>query len=291
MENFYQNIERYLLGELVDGELTAFENALQSDAALSKSVAQHREMMQRLEALRLRNKVKSAISSEPPRPIQHNTQRVFMAITVLVVLLAVALWISRQSFQSGSEKAEDLPQTIHSDTLNAPPDPIPVPIAEQNQPNKPTEKPDKAPKLMALAREFHEQPAQTFVRDATKAAGDPSQKTPVQRAAEAYYNQNFRLAVELLKDDKLVLQDEGARYLRANARFNIGQFAGAAKDFDALKDSFQFKHEARWNFLLCQIALGNMDRAKALLAEMMEEESFPFHAKAVELNGKIIDLK
>ena len=64
-------------------------------------------------------------------------------------------------------------------------------------------------------------------------------------------------------------------------------FAGAAKDFDALKDSFQFRHEARWNFLLCQIALGNMEISKVLLAEMVTDQDFPFRAKAMELSGKL----
>ena len=115
----------------------------------------------------------------------------------------------------------------------------------------------------------------------------PLVKTPVQLAAAAFESNNFRLAADLLKDDKYVLEDEDARYIRANARFALGQFAGAAKDFDALKDSFQFRYEARWNFLLCQIALGNMEISKVLLAEMVTDQDFPFRAKAMELSGKL----
>ena len=51
MDKFYENIERYLLGELTGNELRDFENALQSDPTLAKSVAQHKELMQRLDAL------------------------------------------------------------------------------------------------------------------------------------------------------------------------------------------------------------------------------------------------
>ncbi|MBC7777176.1 MAG: hypothetical protein H7246_17220 [Phycisphaerae bacterium] len=288
MENFYQNIERYLLGELAGGALTAFENAMQSDPALAKSVAQHREMMLRLDALRLRNKVKSATASQRVNPTSINTQRVFMVIAALLVLLAASFWFSKQFSESRSEKAESQPQTTQPDTLKTPPNQIPTPIPDEFQPKKPTEKPKGKPQLIALAREFHDQPSQTFVRDAAQQAGDTSPKTQTQRAADAFYNQNFRLAAELLKDDKQVMQDEGARYIRANARFNIGQFSGAAKDFDALKDSFQFRHEARWNFLLCQIALGNIETAKNLLAKMVEEDDFPFRAKALKLQGEII---
>ena len=58
MENFDEKIEPYLLGELSEAELIAFEKLLKTDAALAKSVAEHREMMERLEALRLRKKIK-----------------------------------------------------------------------------------------------------------------------------------------------------------------------------------------------------------------------------------------
>ncbi|MBP6809877.1 MAG: hypothetical protein KA138_00040 [Saprospiraceae bacterium] len=287
MENFHQNIERYLLGELVGSELSEFKNALQSDATLAKSVAQHQEMLQRLDALRLRNKVKAAIEAPQATSVAMYSSRKFWAMAAALTVLVAAIWFFNRPTQPNSGIVEAPSQKSSTDTLKTPPSELPNPAPNKPQANKQIERPKEPSRLIALAREFQEMPDQTFVRGVTQVEANLSQKTPVQLAAAAFESNNFRLAADLLKDDKYVLEDEDARYIRANARFALGQFAGAAKDFDALKDSFQFRHEARWNFLLCQIALGNMEISKVLLAEMVTDQDFPFRAKAMELSGKL----
>jgi len=283
MENFYHHkIEDYLLGELEGNELIAFENALQSDPSLAKSVAQHREMMQRLDALRIRNKVKSATAPQSTKSVARSSNRMLWAIAASLTLLVAAIWWINQTEQTPPAIIETQPPIVQPDAPQTPSEEI-----KRTLPPQPKEKAKEKQQWVALAREYQENPTQTLVRDAAQAEGDRSPQTRSQKAFEAFYNQNFSLASELLKDDKMVQEDEVARYIRANARFNIGQFASAAHDFDALEGSFQFKHEARWNFLLCQIALGNMKTTKALLAEMVAEEDFPFRAKALELNEKL----
>lgn len=125
-----------------------------------------------------------------------------------------------------------------------------------------------------------------MVRDAAQAETGTTSKTKAQAAAEAYFQQKYSLAASLLKEDQLVQTDEEARFIRANARFNTDQFAAAAKDFEALKNSFQFKYEAQWNYLLCQIALGNTEKAQRLLSTILDDPDFPFSAKALKLKGK-----
>lgn len=281
MENHYEKTERYLHGELEGPDLTAFEKALQTDAALARSVEQHRAMIQRLDALRLRKKVATVLGSEVTKVWPN---RMFWVLAVLLGLLIAAFWVFKPDGPPKTSPVENQAPSLPADPTIAAPVKTPAdPLPENASDNKPAS--DKT-RLIALARAYQEQPSQTFVRDAAQGHTDPAPKTLTQQAAEAYYKQNFRLAVDLLKDDKQLEEDDSARFIRANARFNIGQFAGAAKDFDALKDSFQFRHEARWNFLLCQIALGNMKTAKTLLAEMVAEEDFPFRVKALELKEK-----
>lgn len=287
MENFDQNIERYLLGELPEAELAAFENALQSDAALVKSVAQHREIMDRLDALRLRKKVKASMEPSSARIVPMYADRNFWAMAASLILISAAIWFFNQPNRTSTQMVKNDPETITSDTFRTPPNVIPVPKPNEAVPDKTIE---KGAQLIALAREFHEQPSQTLVRGAAQPEGDSSPKTTVQKAADAFYAKNYRLAADLLKDDIQVRQDDSARYLRANARFNTGKFAGAAKDFDALKDSFQFNHEARWNFVLCQFAMGKMEKAQTLLAQMIKEQDFPFRDKAIKLNARIAAL-
>ena len=50
MKPFHDKIEPYLLNELAEDERAAFEAAMQTDVDLAKSVSEHQEMMQRLEA-------------------------------------------------------------------------------------------------------------------------------------------------------------------------------------------------------------------------------------------------
>ncbi len=280
MENFYEKIEDYLLGELSVNEKTAFENALQSDVALAQSVAQHREMIQRLDALRLRNKVKSAIGPEGAKSQLGYSSRLILILIALFALLTAVFWF----FNRQDEHAQDnQPATTPTETPATPSNETPSPKPEEPLPAKEKIKPAQ---LIAMAREFHERPSQSFVRDASQGNGDSSPKTPFQLAAAAFEQKNYGLVADLLKAEDQVKEDN-ARFLRASARFEIGQVAGAAQDFDALKNSFQFKHEARWNFLLCQIALGNTDQAKTLLDKMVTDKDFPFHAKALELKRKI----
>jgi len=287
MEKFYEQIEGYLLGELSGTALTDFENALQNDPKLAQAVTQHRALIQRLDALKLRNKVKAAITRQQTSAASGYTRRIFLALAVLLILLAAAIWFFKpfasKTTETNNEAAPNTP-------IEAPKPPTnDAPGSKSNEPPalKSTDKKAKIQQLIALAHEFQEPPTQTFMRDAAQQADPSSIKTMSQQAAEAYYQQNFRRAITLLKEDKLVADDEGARFIRANARFKLDQFAAAATDFEALNNSFQFKHEARWNFLLCQLALGNSSKAKMLLTEMSAEQDFPFRDKALTLKRKL----
>lgn len=274
MRNFYDNIESYLLGELSGPELVEFENALQTDTALAQSVAQHRELTQRLDALRLRNKVKANLGGHPIRPRPFYTQGRFWLMAVSLVFLAAAVWFFRQ------------PESPVASPPSAP-QPVVAPKEEQTpiaaQPEKPSDNKQDT-RLLALARQYHEPPSQGFVRDATQNPDAAASKSVAQQAAEAYSAKNYKAVVALLEPGNTVAEDEGARFLRANARFQLGQYGGASTDFDALKNSFQFRHEARWNFMLCQLALGKTANTRALLAPMVSDQDFPFQNKALKLD-------
>lgn len=278
MDNFYQKIERYLLGELEESELAAFENALQTDAALSQSVAQHREMMQRLEALRLRNLVKSTTMQQANSITTRGPRLLYWMVAASLLVLATAFWYFNRSVEQ--------PPPFHPANLPVPTTQTPVEKKQTPAPEQPKAKPLEKPNLIALALEFQEKPSQSLVRDAAEAS-NPSTKTTTEQAKEAFFSQNYRLAAQLMQDDKIVLPAEELRFIRASARLNAGQFEGAAADFDALKGSFQFKHEARWNFLLCQLVMGKNKEASVLLQAFVDDADFPFRQKALQLRRKL----
>lgn len=88
MNNHHLYIESYLLGELTGQDLVDFENALERDLELAEAVVKHREMLQRLDAYRIRSVVKSAITPQrgPWWPLTATRWMGGLAILLLTVL-------------------------------------------------------------------------------------------------------------------------------------------------------------------------------------------------------------
>lgn len=289
MEKFYEQMEDYLHGTLTGKELAEFEKAILSDADLAKSVAQHREMTQRLAALQLRNKVKSALNNAPAKAkkVSFFASRTIWTMAATLTLLAAAIWFFNQPSRPAQQIAVEKP-------TETPPAPAPAenaPIAEQTTPvpdkNIPAPKNEKPNRQLALAREFQIRPSSDMVRDAAQITEPGTVATPAQQAAEAFEKQNYRRVNELLSSEETVAGDPTARSLRAAARFELGQYMAAANDYDALKNSFQYKYEARWNYLQCQLASGKDAEVKKLLDAMVQDPSYPYHKKALELRNKL----
>jgi hypothetical protein len=199
-------------------------------------------------------------------------------------MLAAAFWVFKPSPslpkteevkpESAPPKQEAPQENIAGNETVNPPSGSP----DNNQTNNPPKA--QSAKLLALAHRYHIEPGTSMTRD-----GSGKVLTPLQQVQLAYKEQQYVLALKLLSESRLVAESEEARMLRAGALFNTGQFAAAARDYAALKNSFQFKQEARWNELQCQLALANLPLAKTLLREMIADPDYAFRAKALELNG------
>lgn len=289
MEHAHQNIERYLTGDLNGAALAEFEQALQSDSALAQSVAQHREMMQRLDALRIRNKVKAATQTQRQSSGQAlYTRRKYWALAASFVLLAAAIWFFYQ--QGNPERSDWVEEPVPPSPAEQPiPAPETAPLEQTpDAPPSSTQANEKQSRQLALARTYLIQPSSSMIRDAAQQSDPSAPKSMAQQAAEAYEKRDFRKAADLLKNDSLIEQDDAIRFLRANARFQIGQFPQAASDFEALHQSFQFKHEARWNALICLLAQGKNEQAEHQRKAMLQEEDFPFKGMATRLGQALL---
>jgi hypothetical protein len=285
MEKFYEHIEDYLLGELSGPDLADFEAALRTDTALAKSVEQHREMIQRLNALRLRNRVKASLN-KPAKKVMLYTTRSFLAIAASLTLLAAAIWFFSRPDQPSNPMANETPAPpvqTQTPAENSPIAELPVPEPEKNTPAPQNE---QSGRQLALAREFLIRPSTDMVRDAAQAPETSDTATPAQKAAAAFEQENYRLVNELLSAEETIANDPAARFIRASARFQLGQYAAAARDYGLLKNSFQFKHEASWNHLQCQLALNNNATATVMLDAMIQDTDYPYRQKALELRKK-----
>lgn len=270
MTNPYEKIESYLLGELADDELQAFEAALRTDEALVRSVAQHREVMARLNALRLRNKVKSAIYPSLPSPSPITLQHI-VSVALMLALGMAAIWFFTRP---GKEPAPAPTPVVRPPASEATP-----PVQQPNAPA--TQVPNIPARPIAWVRSYHVSMPAGFVREVSESHAE---KSPATLAATAYAQQDYPQVIRHLAT--LDPADEEGLALRANACFLLGRYTDSARDFRALEKSFQFKHEARWNFLLCQILLGNDKEATIQLDQMLAEPDFPFLDKAKALKAK-----
>jgi hypothetical protein len=55
---YFSDVESYVQGELTGQKLTDFEAAMVSDPLLQEAVLEHRDMVRRLQGVRLRNAIK-----------------------------------------------------------------------------------------------------------------------------------------------------------------------------------------------------------------------------------------
>ncbi len=280
MKDFTLQIEPYILGELKGGDLADFEQALLSDPELVRQVAQHREMQQRLVGMQVRKKVDFALATAPN---SSNSYHWLWVVAVLLLTVAAAFWYMRSGkpevpVQPDVPLQIPLPSTPQSvldttkQTLPVLPSMAQKPIKKQNN----TSNVDA--RLIALAEEFQVQPTDILVRNTD---GQSTAPTNLQRAYQAYTAKNYRLSATLLQDDIELGADDSGLFLRANARFRAGLYASARQDFTKLSNSFQFRHEARWNILLCDMAQGK--DVKAALEAMVQDVDFPFNDAAGRL--------
>lgn len=285
MNNLYDQIEPYLNGELSVAEKEAFEQAVSADASLATAVSRHRDMLQRLEGLRLRKTVKSAISGIPKR---HGKSRLFTLLvsgSVLTALLLALVWFFLQRREQPPGAVETVvPQP--ATPIASQPETIPLDSTPQRQAPLRARESGAPGKMIALAKSNLIEPGPTMIRGNANTP-PPPKEAPAAKAADQYAAGNFRNAADLLASEDLVGDDDDARYLRAAARFHLSQFTAAASDYAALQASLQYSHEARWNFILCQLALGNVEKAQKLLNNIIKEPHAPFGTRALELQNQL----
>lgn len=163
----YEEIERYLAGEMPETERAAFETALQQNPALAETLALHRSLQQSIGNPRRRqllNTLSDVVKQEENIPpvmiLKWSWKRWLAAAAVLAILAVVGTWQYMQHKSNISNLAE---QAV----------PIPQPSPDSGQTAAPTQPPARPPESnrLALTRrtDFEPNPALeplvgTFVR-------------------------------------------------------------------------------------------------------------------------------
>jgi hypothetical protein len=140
--NIYDYIEDYLNEELRGAALGAFEQALQNDAELRLAVERHREMLGKLHALRLREKIKkNLVSSYAGSAKSTSVSRRFLAVAAAFVLLAAATLFWLRLPKGTEPQAVADPAAKPPDTSTAQPPSLaeeqPLPVGSREQTRTP----------------------------------------------------------------------------------------------------------------------------------------------------------
>jgi tetratricopeptide (TPR) repeat protein len=132
----------------------------------------------------------------------------------------------------------------------------------------------------ALARKYQAKPMASTLRTDTPAGS--TEKSALTLAHESYQQGKYREVLQVLQNAPV---DEDVQYLQANALFQLNRFAAAEPLFQALLSSFQYKHEARWNRFLCQLANATLhsDQVRKQASIMAGDEGFELRDKARQL--------
>ena len=110
---------------------------------------------------------------------------------------------------------------------------------------------------------------------------------PFDLAKAEFEIQNYKEVLSYLDNLKIPKDDEELLFIRAISYFKMGIYYKATVDFNLLKRSYQFKAEADFNFMLCQLAQNNIQATKQLINSMIDDQDFQFRDQAIALKSKI----
>ncbi len=268
-------MESYLNGELPPEEHAEFESALEQNADLAAALARHREVIHQLDAMRTRLKVADALQS-PPQPPVWGRWATWLLSLFLLVGIGGAGWYFMTNTPDSNPPPAFTPPEKEQPTPPVNPPSEPLPVAEK--------KPAPAPRnYRALAQSFQREPLTGF----TRSSDSPDVPTRLDSAMMAYEKGNYAVTLTFLPRNTATNADETEVFLRGNAHMKTGQWQRATADFSALVNSFQFRHEARFNWALCQLATQKTSAAVQTLKNMAADPVYPYRQLATDLLQQI----
>lgn len=275
MKNYYTWIESYLNGELSSEEHSEFESALEQNADLAEELARHRVLLHQLGAMRTRLKVADALLNPPPPSGLGRLAPWLLSLFLLLGIGGTGWYFMTNKPNSNPIPSPTPPEKEHpTPPVNPPSESLPA--AEK--------KPAPAAKnYMALAQSFQREPMTGF----TRSNDSPDAPTRLDSAMMAYEKGNYAQTLTFLPRNTPNDTDETELFLRGNAHMKTGQWQRATADFSALVNSFQFRHEARFNLALCQLATQKTSTAVQTLKKMAADPVYPHRQAAADLLRQI----
>lgn len=287
----HEAIENYLKNRLLEAERSAFEAELAADPALAAELEFHRDMIEatKPEALALRDLMEEAYRNYAAESTTESAQTPGQQAAVAVkpvgmsivsnrrllwaAAAAVLLGIAVIGFWKPWQSVIEQPVVVQEKT-----DPVPIDTSktEKQNPVIPPSPPVAEPDYLALSQTNYEQPG-----DFGLTLSQTASETRLDTAAAAYRKREYSKVIGLLEG----ATEEKAIFMRAHAKYQLGRFAAAEKDFDLLQESSEYGYTAEWAAVAC--ALAQMPASKARLQKRLRDirkvEGHPYGEKARRL--------
>ncbi|MFK7773294.1 MAG: tol-pal system YbgF family protein [Saprospiraceae bacterium] len=325
-ESAYHKIENYLTGQLSDEEVIAFEKDIQNDKALADALALQKlehDAMDRILETDLKSKMAKWKKTPPPNPFENDptsskknppskswTGWLFGLLGLLIFagIVYTNLPASENVIQDKStptpssepspfenvipiEEESSLPNLEEKkieEEVNSPP------LASDKSQSVPkTNPPKKENRYLLLAQNTYES-IPSIVSNLRSGEGGNSEKSDLERAAEAYDQKQYAAAQKFI-GNPADTDESTVRYLRGHIYFNLENYQGAAKEFEAVasEDFARDKEGAQWYLLLTYLMQFPDTKTKfdSLGKTLSENEFFSKREEVQQLIKKVVEIK
>jgi tetratricopeptide (TPR) repeat protein len=303
----FDNIEKYLTGQLSAQEAAALEKAAESDAQLAFELQLQRlehEAMNAMLARDLKRKMEAWWEEEIPSHSPAGERRISLnwrkpaLLALIAAVLGGGIWVLMKWYgappaavsptpveQPGEEKKA--PQTQSSEPVA-----MPETKSSSEPPAPPLHKPTRPParsELTASAKIAMEQyDGKNFSRN-LKSVENAAEKSFLEQAAEALDKNDSELALALLSNEEQ-RQTASYTYLLGHTYFKEKDFEKASKAFRSLETDFKYQYQAQWYELLSVAA--QLPRSMQRYEELMQiitsqTKNHLFKTKAEQLKEAI----
>jgi hypothetical protein len=176
---YFSDVESYVQGELTGQKLTDFEAAMVSDPLLQEAVLEHRDMVRRLQGVRLRNAIKKNMISPIPRRLKLGGMPVLI---LLIGSIGVGYWYWTTKLRDSAKPDHSFPGMKQQPMVNQSEPPISETIPTIPQQPKKTEEVITSDKKILLA--FHDAVDKLATVDVTT-MGDGAKDAAIERQLNA----------------------------------------------------------------------------------------------------------
>jgi hypothetical protein len=269
MNNYFEYIEDYLDGFLLDDELINFETELKGNKELQESVENQKKIRSALKQIRLRNKVKGNFEDVKKlgKPSRFSFFRIAAVFIGLIAVTGLGLWLVNNN----------LNKDVLVDTIPAKKDSVEI--------VKPLDK--------ILDSQISEDPKfekYNYIADNSNSENLNFPESATRGLKSTKKSKNQLLADEFFKAPptyKFYYHQDTVSLLKGIKFFENKKFEDASGSFLSIDENSPMFEDAQWYLALSLLARERYDTLFPLLEDIASQINNPHREKAIQLLEKL----